>query len=244
MADKRQSEKPKKAKRGVTRDQIREFQKERRGLETDLLDEVLKSRKVAWVLASASVVVAVAAFGLAGFTIHKYAQPIPAHILTLDESTGTVEQVALLPDEKRSYGEVVDTYWISQFVRHYESYDFYSIQADYDAVGLMASADVAEPYQSEFAGSKGKDKKLGDSRATRVRISSVILDRDAGTATVRFSTQEKYRDRPMPEARKEWIAIIGYEYRNVPLTASQRFINPLGFRVLSYRVQPVATGGN
>ncbi len=48
----------------------------------------------------------------------------------------------------------------------------------------------------------------------------------------------------MPEPQKEWIAVLAYKYENFPETASQRFINPLGFRVLSFRAQPVAVGGN
>ncbi len=231
-------------KHGITRDRIDEYKKERRGLEVDVLDEVLKSRKVAWIVASVGAVLAVVALFLAGFVVQRYSQPIPEHILTINKDTGVVQQVNLLPDQKTSYGEVVDSYWVSQFVIHYESYDFYSAQADYNAVGLMAAPQVSEPYLNQFAGPDAKDKRLGDSLSTRVHVSSVILDRKAGTATIRFSTQDKYRDRPMPELQKEWIAVLAYKYENFPETASQRFINPLGFRVLSFRAQPVAVGGN
>lgn len=244
MLGKKKDGKGSAGKQAITRERINEYEKERRGLEVDLLDEVLKSRKVAWVLASGLCVLAVVSLGLAGFVVHRYSQPIPEHILTLNKDTGVVQQVSLLPNQKSSYSQVVDTYWVSQFVRHYEAYDFYSAQADYDAVGLMASQRVADPYKKQFAGPHGKDKRLGDSLTTRVHVSSVILDNKAGTATVRFSTQNKHRDRPLAQPKKEWIAILAYKYENFPETAKQRFINPLGFRVLSYRVQPVAVGGN
>ncbi|WP_079949118.1 type IV secretion system protein [Salmonella enterica] len=43
------------------------------------------------------------------------------------------------------------------------------------------------------------------------------------------------RQRPNPEPPRYWIATIAYEYKALPMTAQQRYINPLGFRVTSYR---------
>lgn len=228
----------------VSRQGMRAFQKERRGLEVELLDEVLRSRRVARIGIVILSAFSVMCLAVVIFVVWRYAQPIPEHILTLNKDTGEVQQVSLLPDHKESYGEVVDSFWVAQFVTHYESYDFYTVQADYNAVGLMAAPVVAGEYQKQFSGPKGKDRELGDSLVTRVHISSVILDQKAHIATVRFSTQDKVRARPLPEPEKQWIAIVGYGYRNVPMTAAQRFVNPLGFRVSSFRVQPVAVGGN
>jgi len=231
------------APEAVTRDRIDQYRQERRGLEVDVLDEVLGSRKVAWILASAAALVAVVCLGVVVFVVHRYSQPIPEHILTINKDTGVVQEVSLKKDQKDSYGKRIDSYWVSQFVIHYESYDFYSVQADYDAVGLMASAQVADPYQQQFSGKDAKDKRLGDKLTTRVHVSSVMVNTDDHIATVRFTTQDKKRSRPLPGPKKHWIATIAYKYINVPMTASQRYINPLGFRVTSYRVQPESVGG-
>ena len=52
--------------------------------------------------------------------------------------------------DEATYGDVIDQYWISQFVIHRESYDYNSIQVDYDAMSLMVSGDVADEYLSMF----------------------------------------------------------------------------------------------
>ena len=44
---------------------------------------------------------------------------------------------------------------------------------------------------------------------------SVITDREHGVATVRFTTQQRIRQRPEPEPPRYWIATIAYEYKSV-----------------------------
>ncbi|HDV5007145.1 TPA: type IV secretion system protein, partial [Escherichia coli] len=124
------------------------------------------------------------------------------------------------------------------YVIHRESYDFYSLQVDYDAVGLMSTSNVAESYLSKFKGKQGIDKVLGDSEITRVTINSTILDKEHGVATIRFTTVRRARSNNFDDPPKHWIAILGYEYKALAMNASQRYVNPLGFRVTSYRVNP------
>ncbi|WP_045757467.1 type IV secretion system protein (plasmid) [Xanthomonas albilineans] len=221
----------------VTRDTIDQYRQERRGLEVDILDEILLSRKRAWMVAAGFGVLSVAAIGLTMFIVDRYSQPLPQHILAWDRQTGAVEQLSLTKDTK-SYDEITDSYWISQFVQHYESYDFNIAQLDYDAVGLMASPEVAEQYVARYkwGTTDAIDKRVGDSENTRVHINSVILDPASGTATVRFTTTRKVRQRPTSEPPQYWIAIIGYKYEKSLMTASQRNLNPLGLRITSYRV--------
>ncbi len=97
-------------KTGLTREAIKEFNESRKGLEVDLMDEVLKSRRTAWMVATGSAVVTVFALSLVGYVVHKYSQPIPAHLLTLNEATHEVQQVKLTRDQT-SYGDEIDKFW-------------------------------------------------------------------------------------------------------------------------------------
>ncbi|HAT2688803.1 TPA: type IV secretion system protein, partial [Citrobacter freundii] len=168
---------------------------------------------------------------------YRYSQPIPPFLLTLNPSNHEVSQVKLTRDDA-TYGDEIDKYFLTQYVIHRESYDFYSLQVDYDAVGLMSTPNVAEAYLSRFKGKQGIDKVLGDSETTRVSINSTILDREHGVATIRFTTVRRSRSNNFDDPPKRWIAILGYEYKSLAMNASQRYINPLGFRVTSYRVNP------
>ena len=206
-------------------------------LEVDLLDEVLKSRKRAWQIVVASGALTVASFGLSAFVVNRYSHPVPSHILTWDKNTGAVQEVSLTRDEK-TYGEVTDTYWVSQFVDHFETYDFNTAQKDYNTVSLMADSTVANQYMNKYrwGTAEAADKLVGDSESTRVHINSVILDRDNQIATVRFTTTKKLRSRPIPEPSEYWIATMSYRYESSVMTAQQRMLNPMGLRISSYRV--------
>jgi type IV secretion system protein VirB8 len=67
-----------------------------------------------------------------------------------------------------------------------------------------------------------------------------MLDQATGTATVRFKTTQRDMQKSMPEPPQYWIATAAYKYVKDPMTASQRMLNPLGFKVTSYTKRPEA----
>jgi type IV secretion system protein VirB8 len=219
----------------ITADAIDQYKAERQGLELDLLDEILTSRRRGWQVGGVGASFGFLALLLAGFVIWRYSQPIPEHMLVQDQQTGAVQQVSLVPGQQTSAGEVVDSYWVAQFVIHHEGYNFYTSQADYDFIRLTATGEVATTYNKLWSGANAPDKVLGDGQTTLVNVSSVILDREHGLATVRYTTQKKYRERPDADPPVHWIATVAYKYESKLMTAKQRFINPLGFQVLAFR---------
>lgn len=218
----------------VSREEKDAYQREVRGLEANYVSDTKKSERRAWMVATAFGFVTIIALGITGFTVHQYAQPIPEHILTLNKDTGEAQEVTLMP-RQADYDEVTDNYWVSQYVVHHESYDYYSGEADYLAVGLMSSNSVAGDYQKRYTGKEALDKKWGDGVNISVQIKSIILDRQHQTATVRYTTTRRNRQLDRPDPPTYWIATLGYEFANFPMTSSQRYINPLGFRVTSFR---------
>ncbi|WP_407213988.1 VirB8 family type IV secretion system protein [Enterobacter kobei] len=95
---------------------------------------------------------------------------------------------------------------------------------------------MAESYLSKFKGKQGIDKVPGDSEITRVTINSTILDKEHGVATIRFTTVRRARSNNFDDPPKHWIAIRAMSTK-LAMNAS-RYVNPLGFRVTSYRVNP------
>lgn len=224
-------------KPGLTREAIKQFNEERKGLEVNIMEEVLSSRRNAWRVAGAACVVSIACLSLAGFVVHRYSEPLPPYLLTYNDATHNLSTVAMTRN-MASAGDDLDSKFLTEYVIHRETYDYNSVQADYEAVGLMSTSDAAQSYLSKFSGRNGMDKRLGDSESTKVGISSVILDHKHGVATIRFTTTRRVRSSPVDDPTQHWIVIIGYEYQELALNAAQRSINPLGFRVTSYRVYP------
>jgi type IV secretion system protein VirB8 len=221
-------------RKAITRADMDIYRKERGSVEIDLLDEVLTSRKRAWQVASGFAAFGLMAWIVAGGTMLRYAQPLPQYLLTLNKSTGELSQVSIVT-QNMGMDEATDQYWVSQFVIHREAYDFYAGQTDFDFMRLTAAGQVADDYMQQYRGSKPKDKVLGDSESTSVHINSVIVDTKHRVATVRYTTTKRVRDRPLAEPPQYWIATVAYDYVHRPMTAAERFINPAGFQVTSFR---------
>lgn len=64
------------------------------------------------------------------------------------------------------------------------------------------------------------------------------------TGTVRFIKTTKRMDQEgSPGTTTKWVATVAYEYRNTALIKeSARLVNPFGFQVLTYRVDPEMVG--
>jgi type IV secretion system protein VirB8 len=219
----------------ITADALEQYKAERAGLELDLLDEILTSRRRGWQVGCVGIAFGFLGLLLSGFVVWRYSQPIPEHMLVQDKATGAVQQVSLIPGEQTSAGEATDAYWVAQFVIHHEGYNFYTAQADYDFISLTATGEVADSYNKLWGGPKAPDKVLGDSQLTNVSVSSVILDREHGIATIRYTTTRKFKERPEADPPVHWIATVSYTYASKLMTAKQRYINPLGFQVLAFR---------
>lgn len=206
---------------------------EAKGLERDYLSEILKSRKNARIFGVTGF-----AFGLLMFGWHL-ANPITnvePYILRVNNVTGAVDVVNTIKNQTVSQGEVVDKYWVSNYIRNYESYSHQSIQYNYDSTLLMSSKLVGSDYSKIYDktnGSIGRDQLLGIDRQRTVHIVSITLDSKVdGLAVVRFETRTTGESQP-----ESWIATMTYEYVKAAMSDQTRLINPLGFMVTSYRVE-------
>lgn len=218
----------------VKKEQMKAYMEESRGLERDLLSEVVRSRTSAWRVAGFMGLLALVGFG-AGFAGMSQDSPPPL-ILRVDNATGAVEPVTVMREHEASYGEVVDEYWINQFVLNYESYDYNTIQKEYDTTALLSSPDVQRQYYALYEGPEARDSKLSNRVRILPTIRSIQLN-GKGQATVRFTTRDVYTNGTLP-VTKHWIATVGYKYVAAPMNREDRRVNPLGFQVTSYRVDP------
>ena len=226
----------------VGKDELKRYMDERNTLEAHLLSEVYRSRGRAWKVAGGMTVIALFSLGVVGMVTHRYSQPIPPNMLTINEDTGEVRTVSLMQEEK-TYGQALDEYWVARYVQHREAYNYFAQQEHFDAVMLMSSRNVGNEYASQFGGEDGKDVRWGDRRVVSVDVTSVILNEDSpGTATVRFRTQTRERSRSRPNPPEYWIAQINFHYPSSLMTSDQRQLNPLGFHVRAYDVQPERLG--
>ena len=225
--------------RPIRANQLKSYLEESQGLERDYIGELLTSRRWAWRVAGGCGVIAVlgVSAGIASFL-----QPaIPPLVLRVDNATGAVERVSLMQEQETSYGEVVDEYWLNQYILNRENYDYNTIQLNYDTTALLSAPPIQQEYYKLFEGAAARDQVLSNKARIVVRVRS-IQPNGKGQATVRFSTQQ-LNSNGTKAPQQHQIATIGYAYVNGPMRASDRRINPLGFQVTSYRADPETLAG-
>ncbi|GAO01284.1 virB8 family protein [Anaeromyxobacter sp. PSR-1] len=219
---------------------LEQYLEESRGLERDYLEELVRSRRAAWrVAAGAAVLVAAALAALVALVPLKR---VEAFVLRVDNATGAVDLVTTLRDGQASYGEVVDRYFLNKYVLARESYDYETLQSAYDTTALMSSGDVQREYAALFDGPMARDKVLANRVRIMVNVRSIAPRTTRNTAIVRFVTRAAHAD-GTSEAEESLVATIAFRYVGGAMHEQDRLVNPLGFQVTSYRVDPEIVGG-
>ena len=199
-----------------------------------------KSEKRAWKLAWLSVLVTVLSWlALVLLLPLKKTEP---YLIRVDSATGVPDIVTTLKAEDVGKEEVTQKFFLADYVRARETYDWHTLQVDYDKTRLYSAPSVAIDYAKLFEGEEALDKKYGSKIRATIQIQSVVPT-SATTGTVRFSKITKYIEDSLPGKETRWVATLAFQFNNPSsLRESERFINPFGFQVVSYRVDPEMGG--
>ncbi|WP_108610802.1 type IV secretion system protein [Aminobacter sp. MSH1] len=166
------------------------------------------------------------------------------YVWLVDQKTGRPDLMTAVDAYTSNFNEANDKYWLAQYVQSRETYDWYTIQKDYDAVGLLSSREVGAAYARLFEGENALDRRYGASIKETIKILSVVPN-GKNIGTVRFvKTTQRVADAASPGTSQVWVATIGYEFK--PGTfgrESTKLVNPFGFRVTSYRADAELAGG-
>ncbi|CNI37532.1 TriG protein [Yersinia thracica] len=160
-------------------------------------------------------------------------------LYTVDNTTGRVEKVTHVKEEDVFSQVAMAKAFAANYVKLRESYNYFSLQRDYDTVPLFGSDEVNADYLA-FFNSKNSPDTVYQKAAYVVEveiISNVVSEATAPDklAQIRF----KKTTRRVADGSKKiefWNARVTFRY--VPdkaLTEAQREANPLGFTVTSYQ---------
>ncbi len=211
-----------------------------KAFEKSEIDRVRQNSKIAWRITGVCLLIMGLAIGaIAGLTPLKTVTPF---VIRVDNNTGATDIVTQLKTSEKSYGEVINKYWLAQYVGYRESYDWQTVQSTYDATNLLSAPQI----QAEFAKLYNNNPAaphlvLKDQFKVIVKVSAISFVGEM--AQVRF---EKHliplaAGNPNKPPPQKMIATVAFEYMNKPLKETDRLINPLGFQITSYRVDPEAT---
>ncbi|MGR6863467.1 virB8 family protein [Aliivibrio salmonicida] len=159
------------------------------------------------------------------------------YVAMVNEVTGYTQLLTTLSEETISKQDALDAFWVGNYVRNREVYDWYTIQDSYDSTLLMSSPDVGRDYANIFEGDDALDSVWGKRFKAQVRLLSKPIIKN-NIATVRFEKTLSSVEESRKGQSTTWIATLGFKYKTDAQSDEQRLKNPLGFEVVSYRLDP------
>jgi type IV secretion system protein VirB8 len=199
----------------------------------DRQDALRASRRTAWIVAA--VAVAIAFFLALALLFLMPLKRVEPYTLLVDRQTGHVQLLKPLQPQLVSSDAALTQSFLVQYVIARESFDINSLQADYRKVALWSSGQARADYLTTMPASSPASPLSIYPRSTTVsvRVKSVSTI-GPKSALVRFDTVRHDVGR-QPEAPRPWVVVVRYDYSNAPMSVEDRYVNPLGFQVRSYR---------
>ncbi|MDO7843135.1 VirB8 family type IV secretion system protein [Sphingomonas immobilis] len=199
----------------------------------DRQTELRASRRIAWIVASVAVVVAL--FEAAALILLTPLKTVEPYTLMVDRNTGYVQ--ALKPVEAQTIAPdaALTQSFLAQYVIARESFDVDALQANYRKVALWSINPARGDYVAGMQASNPASPlaRLPRSSVVETRIKSVS-PLGARAALVRFDTVRRDAGGQVLPPRA-WVAVIRYRFSSEPLQLGDRLLNPLGFQVERYR---------
>ena len=189
-----------------------------------------RSMRRAWACATAAL--SLAFMALLALTLVLPLKEFAPYVVTVDKNTGWLEVT-------RGLHEGNLTVTMANIVRcltAHETYDATDYAERYREVGLCMTGRALDQYRRlhEQSNANSPAVRYGFDGIIRVEIRSVNL-LSATTALASFRTVLEWRGR---EVVNHWRAAMTFSYTNKQFTLRDRFINPLGFQISSYRRDP------
>ena len=193
-----------------------------------------RSTRRAWACAFASFVLAFLA--ICALILVLPLKEFAPYVVTVDKSTGWLEVTRGLQQGNLTQNEAVTIAEIVRCVVARESFDATDYPTLFHQVGLCMTGRALDGYRSQHDQSNEDSPPVlyGYDGILRVEIGSVNL-LTATTAIVSFRTILEYQKR---EVVNHWRAAMTFGYVNKDFSMRDRFINPLGFQISSYRRDP------
>lgn len=192
-----------------------------------------KSEKRAWLITYTSIALLIMSF--AGYFFLLPLKEVQPYLLGFDKSTGVIDPISVLDEQKIEGNEALDKYFINQYIQLRESYVYQTIQQTYELTQIFSSSEVSKEFREDYNKEDSLDHILGTGKAT-VKVNSITLEKinDSHLAIARIFVT--YKNQKNEVFTKNYVIRLSYIYDpETKFNLSQRIENPLGFFVTSYQ---------
>lgn len=204
----------------------------------DRVDAMRSSWRIAWWVAG--VAAAIALFEAIALVLLTPLKTVEPYTLMVDRTTGYVQALKPLDQATIAPDAALTQSFLVQYVLARESFDIATLNANYRRVALF-SADKARAGYLQTMQVTSPDSPLVLYPRTTIVEAHVKSVSPIGpnASLVRFETVRTDAG-AQPQLLGSWAAIVRYRYSSEPMKLEDRFVNPLGFQVISYRRDPEA----
>lgn len=211
------------------------FDKKAMDFETSLSYLAQKSTQRAWMVAFCSLIVAItSALAVAFLAPLKTVEP---YVIKVDNSTGMVDILTTIDKKQIADNEALDKHFITQYVKAREGYYYDMLNKDYVLVQLLSSPQIASDYRSIYEGENARDAKLKNNYQIEPQILSIVLSNSNGVKIATIRTKLKIFNKSNQGVVEKIIVVtLAYDYFLEAIKESDRLENPLGFKVINYRI--------
>ena len=223
---------------GVTdKDDLKAYFAEAASWDHDRLIAANRSKRLAWV--AAGVASGLAITGVAAVAMLTPLKTVAPYVITVDKATGASEITSTLSDswgsgdKQITYNEAVAKYFLADYVRNREGWIPQARQEFFEGVLAMSSRDEQARWTAFYSKDnlKSPQSVFTDLDTVFIAVKSVTFV-SAKVAQIRFT---KTLQRGSTVTDTPAIATVTYDTTDTPTTEQQRFKNPLGLEVQTYR---------
>ena len=159
------------------------------------------------------------------------------YLIRVNDTTGAVDIITILDTEQIKGNEALDKHFINSYVCAREGYFYDMLNRDYELVLTMSDDRIAADYKDIYKGENARDKVFKNNIQINVDVLSIVLTESAGVKTATIRTNLAIKNLTNTSIINQYrIITLSYEYQGLALRESLRNINPLGFKVLTYRI--------
>jgi type IV secretion system protein VirB8 len=217
---------------------------ETRNWYNDRYQFVLVQRNILALLTAISLLCSMAAtFSISQLAPLKSVEPF---VIQVDQKTGVTQVVNPLKVRELTGQESINNYFMVQYIRARESFlgtpdrNYFN----YNLVRVLSGTEVFDQYQKDIILSNpdSPGARLGVRGSREVQIGSIKLldkrDLAGGEESRRYLVKVRIAEKASSAAGKilQQLILIEFKYTELDLTVEDRYLNPIGFRVLGYRV--------
>jgi type IV secretion system protein VirB8 len=219
--------------RGVTdREDLKAYFAEAASWDHDRLIAAHRSKRLAWTVAAVASGLAIT--GVAAVAMLTPLKTVAPYVITVDKATGASEITSRMSrDMPATYNEAVTKYFLADYVRNREGWIPQARQEFFEGVLAMSSRDEQARWTAFYSKDNPKSPQsvFTDLDTVFIAIKSVTFV-SKNVAQVRFT---KSLQRGGSTTETPAIATVTFETTDTPTTEQQRFKNPLGLEVQTYR---------